>query len=459
MDHPHPHPRPRACNNRNENDSEAQVLREFESSESLEVRPNDNRTPRSGKTKVCEQVNHANVLQSNHDEGYHPKSMRDSELDEVCNTTVDADDLSGEDGMSSDQDQSFYSTLGDHSSGCSLFVHRTKIWITTVAAPPLQIYPIIRALYLIRWQLQCDKECKSLPPSPSNESKQNHPHALTKRVTILIPWIEDSNDRARIYRNHASHVTFDGGAIGRKQQIEYIKNWAIKETNMVEEVDWLKIRFYPARYDMNTFIRHLRWVQEREAKDLVILRASSRMNYLPSCSGDASRLPVSLDVLRALTKEDNFDSDDSVRIIHIDIEGNEVGYSLERIFSPETDNAYKPKLRTISYDDEVDETEESLDQENLRQDIHDRVSLNTRGTEIDRNNDASVSLLLPNTKVHREIFPSSGSSKRLVRGYFFVLSYFIFTLLKRFLVFLSLFIVWFAFIDEQYLYPESSRYA
>lgn len=364
----------------------------------------------------------------------------------------------------SDLDQSYYSTLGEHEHSSNVFVERTKIWITTVAAPPVQIFPIIRALYLIRWQLQCEKEVNSVCSSPGSKSVRSRRYISRKKpVTILIPWVEDSNDRARIYGNHLPSVSFDSGATGRKQQIEYIKKWAITETSMTEEVNWLKIRFYPAQYDMNTFVRHLRWVQEREAKDLVILRASSRMNYLPSCSGDASRLPVSLDVLHALTREDNVDSGDNVRIIHIDIEGNEVGYSLEHIFSPETDNAYKPKLRTISYDDEPDE---SNSEKGIRTGDTILNQLNNSELESENGNGKqavgpglgqkknSTYLFLPVTKVHKEMIAISPKPKS--RGYWIwtLLLNVIFILLRSLLTVLSIFLIWFILVDEQYLFQE-----
>ena len=60
-------------------------------------------------------------------------------------------------------------------------------------------------------------------------------------VTLVIPWLQDMNDRMLLYGNA---MPFDN----QEDQEKYIRKWLADEAGMPSEADQLKIMFYPARF-------------------------------------------------------------------------------------------------------------------------------------------------------------------------------------------------------------------
>mmetsp|Transcript_8542 Transcript_8542/g.10964 ORF Transcript_8542/g.10964 Transcript_8542/m.10964 type:complete len:387 (-) Transcript_8542:151-1311(-) len=242
------------------------------------------------------------------------------------------------------------------------------IWITAVASPPIQSYPLYRALYLIQHILE--RESQEISNEDDSRiggpvmDKTNGPSnskTLRQRVTLLLPWIENSQERNLIYKNYPN-VPLESGSIGRRKHAEFIRQWARKDIGMEREISMLRIRFYPARYDMETFSNRVRWVKEKEIKEYTSLRASSRQKFIPLDGGDVSRLPIALGILRAWAREERKvllgdssseknEVDVNDHIVHIDLNGKEMGYCLDSVHCSERsmDSAQSP-TRKSSHD-------------------------------------------------------------------------------------------------------------
>lgn len=105
------------------------------------------------------------------------------------------------------------------------------IWIVTTAALPWRtgtsINPFLRALYFVRRRLHL---CNS--------------GGIAGKVSLVIPWIKNMDDAMKLYGG----VVTEKGEKGKAQQIEWIKNYAINQCGMSEEINHLNILFYDAEY-------------------------------------------------------------------------------------------------------------------------------------------------------------------------------------------------------------------
>ena len=376
----------------------------------------------------------------NHQQQHLP-SANSSSSDQLDRVLEESEEDAGD-----DLNNLFYSTEGE--GNARLPVDNTFIWITTVAAPPLQVYPILRALHLIRWQLQQKKKNKNVMQNPK------------KRVTIIIPWVDKVEDRELIYGDYVK-VIFDDGATGRKQQASYIREWVAKETDMAEEVKYLRIRFYPAKYDMKAFVKYHKSVKEREKMDSVKVSSSSKKNFLPSCSDSASsRLPISLEVLRALAKEESETERHNIQILHIDIEGNEIGYTLKSLLSPDINKIERSKPRKISFDDEHENIKKKISGSQQTY-IRGKIQQNTETSAYPSKTNGVKQSEMKNGKLRQEsianvrkeiLIPSYANGEE--RSFFqkMLKIFGAFVQIFRTLVFVvALFIIYTMLIDEQYL--------
>ena len=56
------------------------------------------------------------------------------------------------------------------------------------------------------------------------------------RVTLVIPWLEDANDRLMLYGNtHGLEPNAVVPFVSSKEQEEYIRRWLAEEAGMPEE--------------------------------------------------------------------------------------------------------------------------------------------------------------------------------------------------------------------------------
>lgn len=105
------------------------------------------------------------------------------------------------------------------------------IWIVTTASLPWRtgtsINPFLRALYFVRRRLHL---------YTSGD--------IAGKVSLVIPWIDDMDDAMKLYGG----VVTKKGDEGREQQIQWIKNYAINQCGMSDEIKHLNILFYDAEY-------------------------------------------------------------------------------------------------------------------------------------------------------------------------------------------------------------------
>jgi hypothetical protein len=147
---------------------------------------------------------------------------------------------------------------------------RTICVITTAAMPwrtGTAVNPLLRALYLVRYQL--DHSEKDL-----NEKQS------TGSVALVIPWLESSEEREKLY---GADKSFANGLEGMKEQEEWIRNYAKERCGMTKESESLKIVWYPAFYlagfgsifpkvDLCNFI-------PQELVDVAILEEPEHLNW------------------------------------------------------------------------------------------------------------------------------------------------------------------------------------
>lgn len=197
-----------------------------------------------------------------------------------------------------------------------------KTWVVAMAAPPLDIKPLKRAIGLDSDQViakrQEEKDGETITTVDDSNSNSSYAAVATPscNVTLLIPWIEDSRERKKLYGSDS--IRWDDGSLGRWQQTAFIRQWAREKLNIEDEItDGLRIRFYPAHQANN---------DDKNCNDDF---------FYDAC-------PVSLDVLQKLKEEeeDNASSyDDSssdedeiittrVKIICMDLQGQEKEFML-----------------------------------------------------------------------------------------------------------------------------------
>jgi len=100
-----------------------------------------------------------------------------------------------------------------------------RIWVVTTATLPWMtgtaMNPLMRALFLT----------------------QNRPKGY---VTLVIPWLTKRVYREKLY---GEKFAFSDGELGRKEQEEYIRNYARERCDAETEVENLKILFYLSSYN------------------------------------------------------------------------------------------------------------------------------------------------------------------------------------------------------------------
>jgi hypothetical protein len=100
-------------------------------------------------------------------------------------------------------------------------------WIVTTAALPwftgTAVNPLLRAAHLCAY---------------------NEKHYPERETTLVVPWLEDAQDRTALYGMDWNEAT-------PNQQEDYIRNWLLNEANMPNVSTLLRIHFYPARYHVS----------------------------------------------------------------------------------------------------------------------------------------------------------------------------------------------------------------
>jgi len=109
------------------------------------------------------------------------------------------------------------SNLSDTTRSVHIITTASLPWMTGTA-----VNPLLRALYF----------------QQSRTSPSAH-------VTLVIPWVEKKEERLELY---GSTNTFSDGKAGRKEQEQYVRDWAANKAGMEKESKELRIQFYPAAY-------------------------------------------------------------------------------------------------------------------------------------------------------------------------------------------------------------------
>ena len=109
------------------------------------------------------------------------------------------------------------SDLSDTSRSIHIVTTASLPWMTGTA-----VNPLLRALYLQRTR-------------SSTEAK----------VTLVIPWVEREEERKLLY---GAESAFSNGREGRKEQEQYVRDWACDIAGMKDEGAMIRIQFYPATY-------------------------------------------------------------------------------------------------------------------------------------------------------------------------------------------------------------------
>ena len=120
--------------------------------------------------------------------------------------------------------------------------YRTICIVTTAALPwrtGTAVNPLLRALYLIRYQNEKRKELQTISSSTDEERKGS--------VTLVIPWLESEEDRIKLYGQQNSFSNTNQKT-GIQQQEEYIRHYCSTRCNMKKEAEQLHLLFYPAFY-------------------------------------------------------------------------------------------------------------------------------------------------------------------------------------------------------------------
>ena len=190
-----------------------------------------------------------------------------------------------------------------------------SVWVVAVAAPPLHLLPLSKALSLIRSSANI------------NIHQTMNQSSSSQRVTLLLPWVEDRNERSLLY---GESTRFNDGALGREQQTEYIRRWSVENSGLPKDMvnRHLRIRFYPAKYALPS----------RNMKSIC--------KFLPK----ATTLPVSYEVLQKLKEEDGDDIvfDNDIKLLCVDFQGQEKMYLLRDVLRTSTVNETVEKTSSVS---------------------------------------------------------------------------------------------------------------
>ncbi len=109
------------------------------------------------------------------------------------------------------------SDLSDTSRNIHIVTTASLPWLTGTA-----VNPLLRALYFQRTR--------------TSEAK----------VTLVIPWVEREEERLEVYGS--ANTTFSDGRTGRKEQEDFVRDWAANKAGMEDEAKALRIQFYPSTY-------------------------------------------------------------------------------------------------------------------------------------------------------------------------------------------------------------------
>ena len=117
------------------------------------------------------------------------------------------------------------SVLSDPSRSICVVTTASLPWRTGTA-----VNPLLRALYLVRYQ---------------REHEGNTAEDSKGSVALVIPWLESSEERAKLY---GTANKFLDGPRGMKEQEQWIKKYAKERCDMENEANELKYIWYPAFY-------------------------------------------------------------------------------------------------------------------------------------------------------------------------------------------------------------------
>ena len=157
--------------------------------------------------------------------------------------------------------------------------NRTICVVTTAALPwrtGTAVNPLLRALYLVRYQ----REHRQTNDNDITEQNQQQQQQTNGSVALVIPWLESSTEREKLY---GSTNKFSDGLKGMEQQESWIKQYAKERCNMESEANELKYIWYPAFYlsgfgsifpkvDLCNYI-------PRELVDVAILEEPEHLNW------------------------------------------------------------------------------------------------------------------------------------------------------------------------------------
>lgn len=167
--------------------------------------------------------------------------------------------------------------------------NRTICVVTTAALPwrtGTAVNPLLRALYLVRYQRE---HCQNNKDNDITEQQQNQQKQTKGSVALVIPWLESSTEREKLY---GSTNKFSDGHKGMEQQESWIKQYAKDRCNMELEANELKYIWYPAFYlsgfgsifpkvDLCNYI-------PKELADVAILEEPEHLNWFRMPKSDYS---------------------------------------------------------------------------------------------------------------------------------------------------------------------------
>lgn len=167
--------------------------------------------------------------------------------------------------------------------------NRTICVVTTAALPwrtGTAVNPLLRALYLVRYQRE-HRQNNNDNDITEQQNQQQHKQQTNGSVALVIPWLESSTEREKLY---GSTNKFSNGHEGMEQQESWIKQYAKERCNMELEANELKYIWYPSFYlsgfgsifpkvDLCNYI-------PRELVDVAILEEPEHLNWFRMPTSD-----------------------------------------------------------------------------------------------------------------------------------------------------------------------------